>query len=111
MNYTDYTSLGYSFVSENDFPKYEREARTFLDYYTQGRCDDEHCLCDLIDVYKQRDDEITKFDKRVKSESVLDHSVTFQEVNHESLSKEYTKRAVAIIRRHCWHTGALYRGL
>ncbi len=110
MNYTDYTSLGFDLVSEGEFEKYHREAKLFLNYYTQGRCEKDILICELMDIYKARDVDVEKHG-RVASESVLDHSVTFQEVNHESLSKEYTKRAVAIIRRHCWHTGALYRGL
>lgn len=111
MTYLEYTGLGFSLVSENEFEKYEREASQFLDYYTQGRCSDNHCLGELIDNYKARDVELDKFSGRIKSESVLDHSVTLMETDPNSLKKEYTANATAIIRRYCWSTGALYRGV
>lgn len=110
MNYTDYTSLGFDLVSEGEFEKYHREAKLFLNYYTQGRCEKDILICELMDIYKARDVDVEKHG-RVASESVLDHSVSYKDTTPETLSKEYTKKVVSVIRQHCWQDGGVYRGI
>lgn len=111
MTYNEYTGLGYSLVNGAEFAKYYEQARAFLKYYTEDRCDDEHCLCQLMDNYKTMDEEVARFSGRIRSESVLDHSVTLQDVTEESIEEEYGRKAIKIIRKYCWLSGGLYRGL
>lgn len=131
LTYQEYTNLGYSEVTELEFPRYEAKARSFLRYYTANKSDKgfegvytseiKECMAELVGIFKAHDDAFKSFEKGLEmsrqgiaSESVTDHSVSFREVSEEKtseLDKVCSKRAIGVIRQYLMWTGLLYRGI
>lgn len=124
----EFVELGYS--SLNDFNVLERKARRFLDYYTTNRVKNalndyeeeiKECMAELIVNENKRElalndleQGLTVSRKGIKSESVTDHSVTFEGMDenaHTELDSTFDKRNAQIARRYLAWTGLLYRGL
>lgn len=124
----EFNELGYEAV--NRFEVLERKARRFLDYYTANRVADalndyeeeiKECMAELVVNENKRELALKELEqglsvsrKGIKSESVTDHSVTFETKEDNSvieLEKSFDTANVRIARRHLAWTGLLYRGL
>lgn len=124
----EFNDLGYEVL--DNFEILERRARRFLDYYTANRIESalsdyeeeiKECMATIIENEYKRDLALKELEqglsvsrKGIKSESVTDHSVTFEsktETATEDLEKYFDTANVRIARRHLQWTGLLYRGL
>ena len=124
----EFNELGYEAV--NRFEVLERKARRFLDYYTANRVEDalndyeeeiKECMAELVINENKREQALKELEqglsvsrKGIKSESVTDHSVTFESKDDSSvieLEKSFDATNARIARRHLAWTGLLYRGL
>lgn len=101
------TDYGGEKATEENFKRFEMQARTVLNYYTFDRIEEateevKMALCELIDKmidYSANDG------REIKSETVGSFSRTFKD-NPMSEMASYQK----IIKLYLGHTGLMYRG-
>lgn len=120
-------------VPEKDFSKYEKRAGKELDYYTVDRIplvDNtqtlskvEYCMCEIIDLFYEVDQQkkLSKDNQKkqsdgeaVSSETVGKQSVSYQKFDVKSvkeIEEELKGQIYNVIRKRLAFTGLLYRGI
>lgn len=138
MQYVDYEYYkdvykGTLVTNEDDFDRLEAQAQMILDNYTLKRKKTEHMLehskfaknikytvCEIIENLSRYEElqanaikSMTVISKGIKSESIKDHSVGFNDKETLAIDLEnaFNTTNTMIIKRYLQITGLLYRGL
>lgn len=132
LTFQEYTEMGFDSVSETDFPKYESEAESYLEYITFNKVNRnlstdvenkaKRAMALVIDIlfdYSTKLQSINESDAKIiasglKSESIKSHSVSFRDATSDSqteLLKATEINIYSTLRRILLPTGILYRGL
>lgn len=89
IDYTFYNSIYGGSVSETEFPKLNIQAQAKIDYFTFGRIKKldtipenvKYCVCEVIDLLNGQnilEAKTNTADKRIASETVGSHSVSYK---------------------------------
>lgn len=101
LDYTFYKSVYGGTVSETEFPKLNIQAQAKVDYFTFGRIKKlntisenlKYCVCEVIDLVNAQNvikAKSTVSDKRIYSETVGSHSVSYKYGDEVYKSKALT---------------------
>lgn len=131
LTFQEYTNLGFNKVLEEEFVPLENEAERLIRYRTMNRSEEginsgfsreiKDCMCLLVDNFKEREKALSDLEqglttarKGISSESVTDHSVSFNKLDSkdvEETNRFYQNKSIMIVRECLMWTGLLYRGI
>ena len=114
LTYKEYKEKYGGTLEEQEFYRFERQARRIINYYTYNRIKDldkiplevRECMLDLIEY------EVTISDnggKDIQAETVDTHSITYATAKTDEDLTTFTRRK--IVREHLLHTRLMYRGV
>lgn len=110
-------------ISAEEFPRYEKKARTAIDYYTFGRIAEpipekvRECMLELIVFQRNVEKAAEEGSGVVLSETVGDHTVHFADgtgllgLKTGSTGKTQSELEYEIVAKYLMSTGLMYRGV